>query len=78
MQRVALPQASTSPPSGFQIRIQVSPWPRGGSMTAADAKLAVGQQTDSSFAQRKRLRAGIENDKIIAQPVHFHERPRLM
>ena len=75
-QRVALPQASTSPPSAFQIRIlHVGDVGRleQDHLVAADAGAPVGDRPRPRRVHRHRALARVEDDEIVAEAVHLVE-----
>ena len=76
MQREALPQLSTSPPSLFQIRMVTSARLDGSmhdELVAADAGPAVGDGARAGFGHGNRCRPGVEHDKVIPKTVHLAE-----
>ena len=76
MQRVALPQLSTSPPSLFQIRMVTSARLRRlehDELVAADAGLAVGDGARPRFVHGNGVLPRVEHDEVVSEPVHLAE-----
>ena len=42
-------------------------------LVESDTEMPVGDSANQRRGDRARLRAGIDNDEVVAQPVHFHE-----
>ena len=75
-QRVALPQASTSPPSAFQIRILTSATSEGSSRitwSQPTPGAPVGDRPRPRRVHRHRALARVEDDEIVAEAVHLVE-----
>ena len=49
-------------------------WQKGDQLVAADAKTAVSQMAHVVRRQLQAIMACVEDDKIVAQSVHLHER----
>ncbi|WP_415020609.1 hypothetical protein [Aestuariivirga sp.] len=77
MQREALPQDCTSPPSAFQnphLHVGDGRLFHDDELVTAHALLAVGDGARLVVADRQRLAARIDHDKVVAKTVHFAER----
>ena len=75
-QRAALPQAPTSPPSAFQMRMNTSALRDGSSAMSWSQpipSLRSAMARTASGAERKRARPRVEHDEIVAEPVHLAE-----
>ena len=78
-QRVALPQASASLPSGLRMRMKsCAAGLRGGSSTISWSQpMPVWRSAKARaapIADRELAAAGVEHDKIVAEPVHLQKR----
>ena len=76
MQREALPQLSTSKPSLFQMRMRTSAVFEGSSMISWSQPipfLRSAMALACASLDGAAVRAGVENDKVVAEPVHLAE-----
>ena len=77
-QRVALPQAPASEPSGLRMRMKASASRPGGrldddQLVAADAGAAVGDRRGPRRRQAERTRPLVEHDEVVPAAMHLYE-----